>query len=65
MLAIESIKRKVAISVQTHNSKLIAVVGLLKKNGYKVGIVDFVKVGLPFTLAAVAAAALFIWIFWS
>ncbi len=40
-------------------------VGLLKKNGYQIGFVDFIKVGLPFTLAAVTAAALFIWIFWS
>jgi Na+/H+ antiporter NhaD/arsenite permease-like protein len=40
-------------------------VGLLKKNGYKIGFSDFIKVGLPFTLAAVAGAALFIWIFWS
>ncbi len=40
-------------------------VGLLKKNGYKIGFVDFFKVGLPFTLAAVTAAALFIWLFWS
>lgn len=40
-------------------------VGLLKKNGYTVKVTDFMKVGLPFTLFAVAAGALFIWIFWS
>jgi Na+/H+ antiporter NhaD/arsenite permease-like protein len=43
----------------------IVAVGLLKKNGYKISLFDFTKVGLPFTLAAVAAAALFIWFFWS
>lgn len=40
-------------------------VGLLKKQGYSVNFHDFVKVGLPFSLLAVAAGALFIWIFWS
>jgi Na+/H+ antiporter NhaD/arsenite permease-like protein len=43
----------------------IVAIGLLKKNGYKINLFDFAKVGLPFTLAAVAAAALFIWLFWS
>ena len=38
---------------------------LLKKNGYKIGFFDFPEVGLPFTLVAVAAGAIFIWIFWS
>ena len=40
-------------------------VGLLKKNGYTVNVTGFMKVGLPFTLFAVGAGALFIWIFWS
>jgi len=40
-------------------------VGLLKKNGVKINFLDFIKVGLPFTLAAVTGAALFLWIFWS
>jgi Na+/H+ antiporter NhaD/arsenite permease-like protein len=40
-------------------------VGLLRKNKYKIGFFDFIKVGLPFTLFAVAAAAIFIWIFWA
>lgn len=39
--------------------------GLLKKQGYDIAFSDFVKVGLPFTLFAVAAGALFIWIFWA
>jgi di/tricarboxylate transporter len=37
----------------------------LKKQGYPVKVTDFMKIGLPFTLCAVAAGALFIWIFWS
>lgn len=40
-------------------------VGLLKKQGYDVSFPDFMKVGLPFTIFAVAAGALFIWIFWA
>jgi Na+/H+ antiporter NhaD/arsenite permease-like protein len=43
----------------------IVAVGLLKKNGHDIGFLNFAKVGLPFTLAAVATAAVFIWIFWS
>ena len=38
--------------------------GLLKKEGYTVRFRDFVKIGLPFTLAAVGAAYLFIWFIW-
>jgi Na+/H+ antiporter NhaD/arsenite permease-like protein len=40
-------------------------VGLLKKNGHDITFASFARVGLPFTLAAVTAGALFIWIFWS
>ncbi|MEK6715479.1 MAG: SLC13 family permease [Candidatus Omnitrophota bacterium] len=42
----------------------IVACGLLKKEGYKVSFKDFAKIGLPFTLAAVAAAYLFIWFVW-
>lgn len=38
--------------------------GLLKKEGYPVRFRDFVGIGLPFTLAAVSTAYLFIWIVW-
>ncbi len=40
-------------------------VGMLKRRGYSIGFLDFIKVGLPFTIFAVAAGAVFIWIFWS
>ena len=43
----------------------IVAVGLLKKNGYHINFLDFIKVGLPFTAAAVVAAGIFIWFFWS
>lgn len=38
--------------------------GLLKKEGYQVSFKDFAKIGLPFTLPAVAVASLFIWFIW-
>jgi len=43
----------------------IVACGLLKKEGYKVGFKDFMKLGVPFTLAAVATAYLFVWFIWS
>ena len=36
--------------------------GMLRKLGEKPTFMDFVKIGLPFTLAATAAAAAFVWI---
>lgn len=42
----------------------IVACGLLKKEGYEVRFTDFVKIGLPFTLAAVSAAYLFVWFVW-
>ncbi|MCX5657860.1 MAG: SLC13 family permease [Candidatus Omnitrophica bacterium] len=43
----------------------IVACGLLKKEGYSVSFRDFAKIGLPFTLAAVTAAYLFIWFVWA
>jgi Na+/H+ antiporter NhaD/arsenite permease-like protein len=42
----------------------IVACGLLKKEGYEVRFIDFAKIGLPFTLAAVSAAYLFVWFVW-
>jgi Na+/H+ antiporter NhaD/arsenite permease-like protein len=42
----------------------IVACGLLKKKGYEVKFPDFVRIGLPFTLAAVVPAYLFIWLVW-
>ena len=44
------------------SSANIVAMGLLKKKGYNVNFMDFVKVGLPFTIAAVAASSLFLWV---
>ncbi|MDD5145408.1 MAG: SLC13 family permease [Candidatus Pacebacteria bacterium] len=43
----------------------IVALSLLKKEGYKVGFCEFLKIGLPFTLAAVTAAYFFIWFVWA
>jgi len=42
----------------------IVACGLLKKEGHPVRFGEFVKIGLPFTLAAVIPAYLFIWLVW-
>ena len=43
----------------------ITAVGLLRKEGHSVSFGDFMRIGVPFTLAAVLAGYLFIWFFWS
>jgi len=40
-------------------------VGLLRKKNYHVKFSNFIKIGLPFTIAAVSVAYLFIWFVWS
>ena len=42
----------------------IVTCGLLKKEGYEVKFKDFMKIGIPFTFAAVTAAYLFVWFVW-
>lgn len=42
----------------------IVACGLLKKEGIEVRFKDFMKIGIPFTLAAVGAAYLFVWFIW-
>ena len=42
----------------------IAGVGLLRKEGYEVSFRDFMRIGVPFTLVAVATAYVYLWIFW-
>ncbi len=46
------------------SANLVAV-GLLRKEKHHVKFIDFIKIGLPFTLAAVSVAYLFIWFVWS
>ncbi|MFA5156711.1 MAG: SLC13 family permease [Candidatus Omnitrophota bacterium] len=42
----------------------IVACGLLKKEGYEVKFPEFMKIGVPFTLAAVTTAYLFVWFIW-
>lgn len=42
----------------------IVACGMLKKEGYAVSFKEFFKIGFPFTLAAVSAAYLFVWVVW-
>ena len=42
----------------------IVAVGLLRKENYRVKFSDFIKIGLPFTLAAVSVAYVFLWLVW-
>jgi len=43
----------------------IVACGILKKHGHTVSFRDFMRIGVPFTLAAVAAAYAFGWLVWS
>ncbi len=42
----------------------ITAIGILRKNGYEVKNSDFLKIGVPFTLAAVVVGYSFIWLVW-
>ncbi len=42
----------------------IAGVGMLRKEGYEVSFKDFARIGIPFTLAAVIGAYVFLWVLW-
>ena len=42
----------------------VVAVGILKRNGYEIRFREFVKIGLPFTLAATVASYVFVWLVW-
>ena len=42
----------------------ITAVGMLKQEGYKVGFGEFMKIGIPCTLAAAGTGYLFVWFIW-
>ena len=42
----------------------IAAVGMLQQHGYEIDSWDFMRIGVPFTLAAVLAGYVFLWIVW-
>ena len=43
----------------------IAALGILKKDGYQVKATEFMKIGVPFTLAAVGTGYILIWLIWA
>ncbi len=43
----------------------VVAVGMLKKRGHIVSFAEFMKIGIPYTLAAVAASAVFVWLVWA
>lgn len=43
----------------------VTTLGILRKNGTPAGFRDFMKISLPFTLAAVVGSALFVWLVWA
>ena len=42
----------------------IVSVGILKREGYPISFMEFVRIGLPFTLAATALSYVFVWLVW-
>ena len=42
----------------------ITAIGILRKEGNEVKNRDFLRIGVPFTLTAVMAGYLFVWVFW-
>jgi Na+/H+ antiporter NhaD/arsenite permease-like protein len=42
----------------------IVAYGHLRKHGFDVTFWQFVRIGLPFTLAAVTAGSIFVWLVW-
>jgi Na+/H+ antiporter NhaD/arsenite permease-like protein len=42
----------------------IAGIGILQKDGYEVSTTDYLKIGVPFTLVAVAAGYIVNWLIW-
>jgi len=42
----------------------VVTIGLLRRKGYQVKFSEFLRIGLPFTLAAVFIGSLFIWLVW-
>jgi Na+/H+ antiporter NhaD/arsenite permease-like protein len=42
----------------------VVAIGLLKKNGRHVGFGEFMRLGIPFTIAAVLPACIVVWLVW-
>jgi len=39
-------------------------VSILKKNGHSIGLKEFGRIGLPFTIGATLGGSFFIWLLW-
>lgn len=42
----------------------VTAIGLLRKQGFEVKTWDFMRIGLPYTLAAITTAYVFVWLIW-
>jgi Na+/H+ antiporter NhaD/arsenite permease-like protein len=42
----------------------VVTLGILKKRGYQVGFKEFMRIGIPFTVAAVVSACALVWWVW-
>lgn len=42
----------------------VVTIGILKKRGYTVSFRDFMRIGIPFTVAAIISGSLFVWWVW-
>jgi Na+/H+ antiporter NhaD/arsenite permease-like protein len=42
----------------------VVTLGILKKQGHQVGFMEFMRIGIPFTVAAVLSACAFVWWIW-
>jgi Na+/H+ antiporter NhaD/arsenite permease-like protein len=42
----------------------VVAVSILKKHGYNIGIREFGRIGLPFTIGATVASSFFVWLLW-
>jgi Na+/H+ antiporter NhaD/arsenite permease-like protein len=43
----------------------VVTLGILRKQGHQVGFGEFMRIGIPFTVAAVASSCLFVWWIWA
>ena len=59
-IVIEGIKTAGGIGASAN----ITTIGILRKNGETVRTVDFLRIGVPFTMAAVLSGYAFIWLVW-
>ena len=43
---------------------ILSIASYLEKNGYEVKPKEFMRISVPFTLAAVTVGYVFLWVFW-